>query len=149
MNKSVNLILRYLLNLGLLGLTGCAVNREHSDGNYPLHLIYAQRPALRTANLKVQERQAEWSVENERSPQPPISQASYLYSVVRFASDPDSRYRIIIVEQRIPHPGAQPIVTLKDGYARDMWVPDGEGTSTLQSVILSPKLHKPTPQDLE
>lgn len=132
-----------------MSLLGCTAIRKHSDDDYVLRQIYAQRPSLRGESLRIQEQQAQWPAGEERTGQPPMRQASYLYAIVRSASDPESHYGIIIVEQRIPQPGARTIVTLRDGFARDFWTRSGKHTRSLQRVILSPKYHKPNPPDLD
>jgi hypothetical protein len=68
---------------------------------------------------------------------------SYFYAIVRYTDDPDSRYRIFIVEQRIASPGATPIVTLRRGYARNYWHQLEPYFRERRRVVLSPKSYKP------
>ncbi|MEK0451668.1 MAG: hypothetical protein RL088_3936 [Verrucomicrobiota bacterium] len=142
----MNQVLKYfflcIAILSLLSFSGCEAIREHSEwrehrrsDSYALGLIYARRPALRGETLSVQK--AHWRAESS------LEQASYFYALVRFDSDPDSHYRIIIVEQRIPHPGSQPIVTLRDGFARDYWHHRNEYVRERRHVILSPRNNEP------
>ena len=75
-----------------------------------------------------------------------MEKASYFYAIVRFVSDPDSHYRIIIIERRIPHLGSQPVVTFRDGFARDYWHRRDEYVRERRHVILSPRSFKPNPK---
>lgn len=132
--------------LAVASLCGCQTIREstvqrewHQSEAYTRNLIYAQRPTLRMENLKLEKTHIHYGGGDH------FRNASYIYSLFRFASDPDSRYRIIIVERRIPFAGSKPVVVLRDGFARDYWHRINQHHRERRRIIISPKRSEPNP----
>ena len=136
-----------LAALALVSFCGCETIREstaqrewHQNEAYALKLIYAQRPELRRNSLALQKAYIRWGGADY------LQRASYFYALVRFATDPDSRCRIIIVERRIPLTGSEPVVILRDGFARTYWHSFSQNGRERRHIILSPKHWEPNPQ---